>query len=361
MMLLSIIDKIHDNFPNATITMAPTTEVGSQPFSKLVQLGIKPLFRLRRKNYDISFIGNCIPKKIRNAYGIILDKEVNFILDASGFSYSDQWGVADLQELLHALKRAKNLNQRFIFLPQAFGPFQDRIVKNLAKAAFKMPCKIYARDSLSYSYIRSVLPTNKEVELCPDFTAGLRHREAGINYDGYIAIVPNYRMIDKGTSADDYKRQLVAALLHLQEKNQNVYFLIHEAQLDKALADEVNQQLNYEIPIVYLDDPAEIKHLILKSKYLISSRYHATVSALSQGVPAIGTSWSHKYQEIYEEYGCTDLLVSQNETNTMIQMMSNMDKIQYYAQTVDQLQKHANKVTKRIDVMWEQVFDEIQN
>lgn len=360
MMLLTIVQKIRDHLPDATITMAPTTEVGSQPFSKLVTLNIKPLFRLRRKRFDISFLGNLIPKKIRNAYGIVLDKEVNFILDASGFSYSDQWGMADLQELLHALKRSKALKQRFIFLPQAFGPFQDMKVRKLAKEAFSLPCTIYARDFQSHGYVRSVVSEKVELELCPDFTASLRPRESELNYDGYILIVPNFRMIDKGCSADSYSEQLVAAISYLQEKNQNVLFLIHEAHLDRALAEEVNRHLTHAVPIVHIDDPAEIKHLILKSKYLISSRYHACVSALCQGIPVIGTSWSHKYQALYEEYGCTDLLVNQDQTGTMIQLINKLDDSEYYEKTADRLNKHADEVLEQIDRMWEQVFDGLQ-
>ena len=36
---------------------------------------------------------------------------------------------------------------------------------------------------------------------------------------------------------------------------------------------------------------------------VVSSRYHALVSAMSQGVPVVATGWSHKYATLLDDFG----------------------------------------------------------
>jgi colanic acid/amylovoran biosynthesis protein len=48
---------------------------------------------------------------------------------------------------------------------------------------------------------------------------------------------------------------------------------------------------------------ADLKAIIGQCQLVISSRYHALIAAMSQGI-AVGTAgWSHKYTELLEETG----------------------------------------------------------
>lgn len=53
-----------------------------------------------------------MPTGIREQYGIVLDKEINVVLDAAGFAYSDQWGPDLSEELARSSKRWKKQGSR---------------------------------------------------------------------------------------------------------------------------------------------------------------------------------------------------------------------------------------------------------
>ena len=61
--------------------------------------------------------------------------------------------------------------------------------------------------------------------------------------------------------------------------------------------------LCFTVPIVQADGALEIKSVIAKSYLCISSRFHGAASALGSAVPCLATGWSHKYEEIFKDYG----------------------------------------------------------
>src|SRR5690625_5772419 len=80
-------------------------------------------------------------------------------------------------------------------------------------------------------------------------------------------------------------------------KEYKVFVLIHSKK-----DDELINEIGIDAPVINSDNPRVLKGIISKAKYIVGSRYHSIISSLSQNVPAIGTSWSHKYEELYKEY-----------------------------------------------------------
>ena len=94
LMLLSIIERLRATYPNAMLTVVPTAPNGSQPFAELTALGLYPKASLNRFGVELGDVAAVIPRRLRNRYGLVLDREVDVVIDAAGFAYSDQWGVA---------------------------------------------------------------------------------------------------------------------------------------------------------------------------------------------------------------------------------------------------------------------------
>ena len=53
-------------------------------------------------------------------------------------------------------------------------------------------------------------------------------------------------------------------------------------------------------------DAEEIRAWIGQCRFLVTSRFHAMVFALSENVPVMLTGWSHKYQEVMEQFGLSE-------------------------------------------------------
>lgn len=261
-------------------------------------------------------IGNHLPDWLKRRYGLVADKAVDVILDASGFLYSDQWGIKGLSRRRAAALLWREQGKKLIFLPQAFGPFERPDTRACMRDLIGLAELVYARDRQSYEYLAELAPSAANLRLAPDFTNLIEPvppTGAG-DYRGAVAVVPNQRMLDKQDerAAAAYVDFLVSSAGKLREAGKTVFLLLHERG-DRTLAERVRERLGGDPEIVFRDNPVELKGLIGQCDFVLASRFHAIVSALSQGVPAIGTSWSHKYQRLYEDYGASGMLVDMHD------------------------------------------------
>ena len=195
-------------------------------------------------------------------------------------------------------------------LPQALGPYGNQESKKCIQLVAERAEKIYAREKVSYNYLEQNLSKMDNVSICPDFTC-LHHPNESTPIQiprDYILIIPNSRMIDKTSNevSTNYLLFLKTITEHLSNLGENVYFLNHEGIADERLLQELNLMLQKPLPIITKQAGIDIKKLILDSKLLITARFHGAVSGLTQGVPTLCTSWSHKYQELLSEHQCAD-------------------------------------------------------
>ena len=190
-------------------------------------------------------------------------------------------------------------------MPQAFGPFTDPAIRKAILNAMENVDLVMPRDSTSYRFLTDVTGERETIRQFPDFTNLIEGTvPAGFNPEDHrVAIVPNYRMIDKTSEASGgkYLPFMSRCARRLAELDARPYLLVHEGIDDEQLA-KIISEASGGIPIVKENDPLMIKGILGSSHAVLASRYHALVSALSQGVPAVATGWSHKYTELFEDY-----------------------------------------------------------
>lgn len=317
LMLHAILDRVSSAVSDVKFTIVPN--LTSRPHEKLSALEIYPKLWLQRYRIQWGYLGNWLPRKLLRVYGLVVDSEVDVVLDASGFAYGDQWGPSATIAMGKAIRRWKRQGTKVIFLPQAFGPFSSPQIRKAFRVVATHTDKIYARDPASYRHIVDLVGQLPHLKQAPDFTVLIEGRVPS-SFDSAsheVAIIPNWRMVDKtsGSVAEHYIPLLVTCLRYFVEAGYKPFFLIHGGKEDEELAQEAVQQFRYDVPIVAEDDPLNIKGIIGVCKAVVSSRYHGLINALSQGVPAVGTGWSHKYQALFDDYGCPDLLLSPDSTD----------------------------------------------
>ena len=243
---------------------------------------------------------NLVPAPVARAARVYSSRHVGAVLDASGFYLGDQWAphvalrTAALYEYWH--RRGVPV----VMLPQAFGPFTDPAVAAAARRVVATASVVFARDEESFEHVAALADTHK-VRLAPDFTALLT--PAGPSQRAVrsgVAVVPNVNIL-RTAGRDEYVGALTRTCTGLVEAGHDVVVLVHSTAGDPGLAREVAAAAG--VAVVQPADGLAAKELIGRCAGLVGGRYHALASALSQGVPVVAHSWSHKYRALLADFG----------------------------------------------------------
>lgn len=359
-MLRAVQEQLTAAYPDATLTMAPTAARGDQPFRKVVDSGLYPKASLYWKGRQWGRLAGLAPRKIREMYGVVLDREVDVVVDAAGFAHSDQWGVASTRELAQAVRRWKRQGTKIILLPQAFGPFSDQRIRHYMRKVVDYVDLIIPRDRISYEHLTGVVGARPNIRQYPDFTNLINGvLPPGFDAEAHrVCLVPNHRMIEKAREdvGASYLPFMIKCAKYLVAKNACPFILVHEGPKDREIAEHISQESG-GVPVLIVDDPLEIKGVLGASYATIGSRFHGLVSALSQGVPSIATGWSHKYGELFRDYEFLEgvVQVSGPEADIYALIDRVIDEESNALLRVSLLEK-SEELKKRSRAMWEEVF-----
>ena len=318
--------------------------------------------RFRKIPYGVdafNIVAKSIPAFLRDHYKFVLESELDCVMESSGFAYSDQWGEKPTQNMAQLCHRWKKQGKKIIFLPQAFGPFSTSSIKHNFSQIIDLADLIFARDQKSYDYISQIANSMNNVKIAPDFTnllPGIKPKYAD-KLMNRPCIIPNYRMLDKTTS--DTKNQYLTfidyCLKFLVNRGFNPFILIHELD-DFSLGQQIKQNFDGKIEIVREDNPLYLKGILGSSQLLIGSRFHGLISALSQGTPCLGMGWSHKYQQLFESYSCSEMLI-----NLQANLDDNINKLELLVSETSrnnliQSIKRASERQKALsETMWQEI------
>ena len=328
LMLQATLDQLSKRLPEARfalrlnhLTPRERLEVLDVPMDRLLRK-----LPLRKRSWDFSQVTYLWPPRLHHilaAQGWVFEGGLDAIVDISGYAYGDRWGNHSLLAVASEIDRLSRRDARYCFLPQAFGPFKT--IQPDDKAAFKRALMratfICVRDERSSEYLREFTADNKgNVRSSPDLTIGYAVGDRNlvtteVNRQTTI-FVPNLRMLD--SRGESQGNRYLDTLTQLAEECAARGYLLRllnhseceDADLCRALQQRWVARGIRCGPILTEQSPRRIKALIGSAGLIISSRFHACVSALDQQVPCMATSWSHKYEELFRDFEVENSIIT---------------------------------------------------
>jgi colanic acid/amylovoran biosynthesis protein len=311
LMLRAVVDRLRAMVPGVEFALTPGPNA---PYQRIAALGAWQRLRLPGAPVDADALSYRLPQRLRRVlrrYGMVTEADVDAVLDASGYAYGAAWGDAPLESAAREIERLADHGKPYVFLPQAFGPFADTAATRHFGQALAKAALVCARDGRSREHLARIAPAaSAAVETYPDFTLGVPGDPSAAATWGVdqrtVLIVPNAEM--QGSRNPDvaarsgYAPLLQALARRLQELGYLPRVLNHEGAADTALCEALRAATN-GAPVIEEDDPVALKGVIGAAGLVVASRFHGCANALSQAVPCLATAWSHKYGQLFADFG----------------------------------------------------------
>ncbi|MBQ3796791.1 MAG: polysaccharide pyruvyl transferase family protein [Butyrivibrio sp.] len=271
--------------------------------------------------------------------------ECDIVIDLTqGDSFTDIYGMSRFISYSLDKLTVEKLGVPLILGPQTYGPFRHSFAKSIAKKAINNACFVMSRDVLSKSYLDD-LKVKKEVVVGTDLAIGLPYNKCdkkknsvGINISGLLW--PD--KIEVGTDRKftlkcDYKEFMVNTTKLFLKKGYDVFFISHVGA-DYPACSEMKKLFPETTLVDQFVTPVEAKTFISGLNLFIGARMHATIAALSSGVPVIPVAYSRKFKGLFEN--CQyDIGIDLTELDDA----ECMEKMVFYSDHVNDIQEKVLK------------------
>lgn len=363
LMLYAILQEVERRHPNADVYIEPEMNMqGLDYVHTKVKLRYWPKAEfVQNMHLKGIFYRLHLPMKVLRDTSAV---KADYVLDGSGFCFSDQckmWGrKAEWWKSL--LKRQYDHGAKIVFLPQAFGPLEEKDTREAISVLNKYSTLIMPREKVSYDYLtNSGLVDMKKVKTFTDFTS-LVDGVFPNQYErlkGGICIIPNMKMIDQNKISLENYISLLSEIASLGVKcGRPVYMLNHEGERDEKLAYICKEHMGDSIEVVSDLDALRVKGLIASAYIVVTSRFHGLASSLNSCVPSLATSWSHKYSELFHDYGMDDSYVLPlNDNTAAVQRVSELMTDSKNAEIRRALEVKKKEIQSQTKDMWECVWN----
>lgn len=246
--------------------------------------------------------------------------------------------------------------------PQTYGPFESSITKIIARRVIKNADYVMSRDALSKDYLKK-LGFTKEVHVGTDLAIGLpykngekKEKSVGVNISGLLW--PD--KIETGTEIRfnlkcDYREYMIKVVNMLLEEDYKVFFISHVGA-DYPACIEMNKIFPNTTIVEPFESPVDAKSFISGLELLIGARMHATIGAISSGVPVIPIAYSRKFKGFFENCGYN---VGIDLTN--VDLTEGIKKMKYYLENTSIIEENVLRGKKIAYMKYQKMSEELLN
>ena len=302
-------------------------------------VGLQPL-RLALVEFPIACLA-LIMRKLRvplfwvRSRGCRSMLDATVVVDVAGISFADGRGFAIV--VYNALMTGVPLmlGVPVVKAAQALGPFQSVPNKWLAPLVLRRVRTVCARGARTREHLDSVGGVKAidvadlafSLDEAANFPAIVATALDSIDKD-FIVVMPSavVRGIFESTSGN-YVSAMAALVADIRTKTGcSVVIAPHSYRAglpegrmnDGPVCREVAEACSGDSLVLGLDcdlTAGELRHLVAHSSVLVTSRFHAMISGLATSTPTVVVGWSHKYKEVLDDFGLSNLGLDSSALN----------------------------------------------
>jgi polysaccharide pyruvyl transferase WcaK-like protein len=141
------------------------------------------------------------------------------------------------------------------------------------------------------------------------------------------------------SSGGDYVSAMAALVADIRQKTgRSVVIAPHSYRAglpegrmnDGPVCREVAAACSGDTQVLGLDfdlTAGELRHLVAHSSVLVTSRFHAMISGLATSTPTVVVGWSHKYKEVLDDFGLSNLGLDSSALNRPSEIADIVSKV----------------------------------
>ncbi len=276
-------------------------------------------------------------------------RRADCLLDVSGIAFHDGRLAVVVYHLV-SVWPAFALRVPVVRLSQALGPFENPANRAVARWTLRRTQMTFARGDRSAAFVRSLGIPPARWSQAPDLAFAFRDDMALTSENdarlaevlahlvevqsvdtAVVALVPSSLVASQAERrGTDHVAQLAVWVRRLAAAGHHVVVMPHATREGCAASRNNDLVVITRLHKLLAQDPcaddvsyvdfdvnaASIRRLVRRCDIMITSRFHAMVAALAEGVIPVTVGWSHKYLEVLEPFGSEDLACDFKDVGT---------------------------------------------